>query len=264
MDPTFSWISHVAPQEMHHFQAVRPVHNHFLKGLLSDKANTAFHVTITHDLTNRSAAALTQHYHIPNFPFVLSQYLNGVSGQNSVYHSRLLKMWYKFRLQLHSRLCPCNIMLSQQVQAYPPSDTHPFGNCNIILLRPTNAHPQSMPCIAQVRMVFALSPRGSQLPPELKEPLLYVQLFQIVAPPKSDPHIAMYRVQHSFYPGSQTRIEKIVRLIDVTHAVELIPIYGTTMDRSISSTTSLKHYDNFYLNAFSNKEWYHALHADFV
>ncbi|KAG2040822.1 hypothetical protein BDR03DRAFT_857592, partial [Suillus americanus] len=64
--------------------------------------------------------------------------------------------------------------------------------------------------------------------------------------------------------SSRTRIGKIVRLIDVTHAVELIPIYGTMMDCSVSSTTSLERYDNFYLNAFSDKEWYHTLHADFA
>ncbi|KAG2035208.1 hypothetical protein BDR03DRAFT_934965 [Suillus americanus] len=236
-----NWIAHVAPQEMHCFQAIRP-------------ANAAFHVTIAHDLADRSAATLTQHYRLADFPNVLSQYLNA---------------WYKFRLQLHSQLCPCNIMPSQQVQAYPPCDAYPFGNCDIVLLQPTDAHPKSLPCVIQVRMVFVLSPRGSQLPAELKEPLLYVQQFKITAPPEAEPHIAMYQVRHSFYPASDgssshTRIGKIVRLIDVTHAVELIPIYGTMMDCSVSSTTSLERYDNFYLNAFSNKEWYHTLHADFV
>ncbi|KAG1876683.1 hypothetical protein DFJ58DRAFT_909883 [Suillus subalutaceus] len=269
LDPTFNWIARVAPQDMHRFQAIRPVHNHFLKGLLSDEANAAFHVTIAHDLADRSPTALAQLYHLSQFPNVLSQYLDGVSGRNSLFHGRLLKTWYKFRLQLHSRLRPCNIMPSQQVQAYPPSETHPFGNCDMVLLQPTSANPQSTPCIVQVRMVFMLSPRGSQLPTELKEPLLYVELFEIAAPPEAEPHIGMYRVRRSFYRArdgspSRTRIGKIVRLVDVTHAVELIPIYGETMDRSVSSTTSLERYDNFYLNAFSDKEWYHTLHADFV
>ncbi|KAG1740221.1 uncharacterized protein EDB91DRAFT_1237383 [Suillus paluster] len=256
MDPTFSWIAHVAPQEMHHFQVIHPVRNHFLKGILSSEANTAFHVTIAHDLADHSATALAQRYHLPDFPKVLSQYLDSVSGRNSLYHSYLLKSWFKFRLQLHSQLCPCNIMPSQQVQAYPPSDMYPFGNCGIVLLQPTNAHLQSVLCVAQ-------------LPVDLKDPLLYVQLFEIAAPPEAEPHIAMYQVRCSFYPMpdgslSHTRIRKIVRLVDVTHAVELIPIYGTTMDRSVTSVTSLEHYNNFYLNAFSDKEWYHTLHADFI
>ncbi|KAG1889919.1 hypothetical protein F4604DRAFT_1876637 [Suillus subluteus] len=210
--------------------------------LLSDEANTAFHVTIAHDLADRSSTALAQHYHLPNFPNVLSQYLDDVSGQNSPYHGCLLKTWYKFRLQLHSQLRPCNIMPSQQVQAYPPSDTSSkfsdFGSipCTDLAL---------VPCVIQVRMVFTYLP-------ELKEPLLYVELFEIAAPPEAEPHIAMYRVQHHI------RIGKIVRLIDVTHAVELVPIYRTTMDHSVSSMTSLERYDNFYLNAFSDKEWYHT------
>ncbi|KAG1762042.1 hypothetical protein EDD22DRAFT_979942 [Suillus occidentalis] len=243
---TFSWIARVALQDMHRFQAICPVRNHFLKGLLSDEANAAFHVTIAHNLADRSPTALAQLYHLSQFPNVLSQYLDGVSGRNSLFHGCLLKTWYKFRLQLHSRLRPCNIMPSQQVQVYPPSEMHPFGNCNMVLLQPTSANPQSTPCIVQVRM-------GQQLPTELKEPLLYVELFEIAAPPEAEPHI-----------GIRTRIGKIVRLVDVTHAVELIPIYGETMDRSVSSTTSLERYDNFYLNAFSDKEWYHTLHADFV
>ncbi|KAG1779278.1 hypothetical protein EV702DRAFT_1178461 [Suillus placidus] len=238
MDPTFSWIARVAPQEMQCFQAIRPVRNHFLKGLLSDEANAAFHMTIAHDLADRSATALAQLYHLPNFPHILSQYLDGVSAHNSPFHSCLLKVWFKFRLQLHSRLRPCNIMPSQQVQAYPPSNTYPYAYGY-----------------------------WSQLPVQLKDPFLYVQLFEVTAPPEAEPHIAMYRVRHSFYTapdGSRTRIGKIVRLVDVTHAVELIPIYGTTLDRSVTSLTSLEHYDNFYLNAFSDKEWYHTLHADYI
>jgi len=118
-------------------------------------------------------------------------------------------------------------------------------------------------------MVFILSSQGSQLPAELKEPLLYVQLFKIAAPPEAELHIGMYQVRHSFYSApngspSRRRIGKIVWLIDVTHAVELIPIYGTTMDHSVSSTMSLECYGKFDLNAFSDKEWYHTLHADFV
>ncbi|KAG1831968.1 hypothetical protein DFJ58DRAFT_719532 [Suillus subalutaceus] len=247
LDPTFNWIARVAPQDMHRFQAIRPVHNHFLKGLLSDEANAAFHVTIAHDLADRSPTALAQLYHLSQFPNVLSQYLDGVSGRNSLFHVRLLKTWYKFRLQTS--------FPTSSMQHYAKPANAPFGNCDMVLLQPT------------IRMVFMLSPRGSQLPTELKEPLLYVELFEIAAPPEAEPHIGMYRVRRSFYRArdgspSRTRIGKIVRLVDVTHAVELIPIYGETMDRSVSSTTSLERYDNFYLNAFSDKEWYHTLHAD--
>ncbi|KAG1824372.1 uncharacterized protein BJ212DRAFT_1319714 [Suillus subaureus] len=77
----------------------------------------------------------------------------------------------------------------------------------------------------------------------------------------------MYRVHRSFHTapdGSCTWVGKIVCLIDVTHAVELIPVYGVTLDCTVTSATSLERYNDFYLNAFSNKEWYHMLHADYV
>jgi hypothetical protein len=98
-------------------------------------------------------------------------------------------------------------------------------------------------------------------------PLLYVELFEIAALPEAEPHIAMYQVRCSFHTapdGSRTQVRKIVRLIDVTHAVELIPVYRVTLDRTVTSTTSLECYNDFYLNAFSDKEWYHMLHADYV
>ena len=283
-DPTFSWIARVSPEEMHRVQAIRPIHNHFLKGILSDEANVAFHVTIAHDLADRSATTLADLYHLVDFPQILSQFLEDESGLNSHFHGRLLKVWFKFQLQLHSRLRPCNIMPSQQVQAYPPSVSHPYGNCDIVLLQPPGLDPQSgmvfssfssilaanippVPCVAQVQMVFVLSPRGSQLPAQLMGPFLCVELFEITARPEAEPHIAMYRVQRSFYTapdGSRTRVRRIVRLVDVTHAVELIPVYGVRLDRTVTSTTSLERYDDFYLNAFSDKEWYHTLHADHV
>ncbi|KAJ8579658.1 hypothetical protein M405DRAFT_870081 [Rhizopogon salebrosus TDB-379] len=58
----------------------------------------------------------------------------------------------------------------------------------------------------------------------------------------------MYRVQHLFYTAPD----------------ELIPVYGTRLDRTITSAISLERYNDFYLNAFSDKEWYHTLHADYV
>lgn len=116
-------------------------------------------------------------------------------------------------------------------------------------------------------MVFALSPRGSPLPAQLTDPFLYVELFEITARPEAEPHVAMYRVRRSFYTmpdGSLARVGRIVRLVDVTHAVELIPVYRTTLDRTVTSATSLERYNDFYLNAFTDKEWYHTLHADYL
>jgi hypothetical protein len=121
--------------------------------------------------------------------------------------------------------------------------------------------------IAQVRMVFSLSTKGPPLPPALTQPLLYVQLFEVIARPQDDPAVMMFRVKRQFATGpdgGRVRVGTIVPMVDVTHAIELIPVYGERADRSVTSSTSLEHYDTFYLNSFSDKEWYHTLHENFM
>jgi hypothetical protein len=53
----------------------------------------------------------------------------------------------------------------------------------------------------------------------------------------------------------------ILHLINVTHAIELIPVYGGCANHAITSATCLELYDTFYLNNFSDKEWYHMSHT---
>ncbi|KAG1884265.1 hypothetical protein F4604DRAFT_1978027 [Suillus subluteus] len=236
IDPVFGYLS---------FSRPRPIRNHFLKGLLSEDSTVAFHVT-------------------------LRSFIEFVNGSESHFQNRLLKVWYKFRLQLHSDLCPHLVMPSQQVQAYPPSEAYPLGNCDVVLLRMQNDsehqifryHCGTYP----VRMVFTLSMRGSTLPPKLAEPLIYVQLFEVISRPQEDPAVMMYRVRRRVETGPDgtvARVGMIVPLVDVTHAVELIPEYGERVNRDVTAAMSLELYDTFYLNSFSDKEWYHSLHADF-
>jgi len=116
-------------------------------------------------------------------------------------------------------------------------------------------------------MVFGLSARGSTLPSTLSSPFLYVQLFEVVARPEDNPSVMMYHVRRRFEAspdGNQVRVGMVVSLLDVTHAIELIPVYGERANRAVTSATSLELYDDFYLNNFSDKEWYHTLHADFM
>lgn len=49
--------------------------------------------------------------------------------------------------------------------------------------------------VGQVRMVFGFSTRGSALPPELAQPLLYVQLFEVILRPQDDPAVMMHHVR---------------------------------------------------------------------
>ncbi|KAG1868634.1 hypothetical protein F4604DRAFT_1584510 [Suillus subluteus] len=260
MDPAFAWIARIAPEDLSRFKGPRPVRNHFLKGLLSDDSVAAFHVTVSSDLADKTAVFLTQHYMLPDFSQQLRSLIERVDGVGSRFQNRLLKVWYKFRLQLRSSLRPLLVMPSQQVQAYPPSDTHHLGNCDIVLLRT-----QGDDIIAQVRMIFGLSMRGAGLPPALAQPFIYVQPFEIVAQPRDDPAVFMYRVKRQFVTGpdgTRVRAGMIFPLVDVTHAIELIPVYDVRANRGITSATCLELYDTFYLNNFSDKEWYHLTHTD--
>ncbi|KAG1897602.1 uncharacterized protein F5891DRAFT_1129890 [Suillus fuscotomentosus] len=252
IDPAFDWIMRVSPEEVSRFHGPRPVHNHFLKGLLSEDSRVAFHVTVSSDLADKSPNFLVWLYHLPNFPNLLHAFIERVNVSGSHFQMRLLKVWNKFRLQLHSDLRPRLVMPSQQVQVYPPSGAYPLGNYQVV--------------VAQVRMVFGLSTRGSALPPGLSEPLLYVQLFEVISRPQDDHAVMMYCVKRRFKTspdGTRARLGMIIPLVDVTHAIELIPEYGQRVNHNVTAATSLELYDTFYLNSFSDKEWYHALHADF-
>ncbi|KAG2062658.1 hypothetical protein BDR04DRAFT_1040008 [Suillus decipiens] len=110
------------------------IHNHFLKGLLSEDSTVTFHVTVSSDLADKSSNFLAQLYHLPNFPNQLHSFIEHVNGSGSHFQTHLIKVWNKFYLQLHSDLCPHPVMPSQQMQAYPPSEAFPFRNCDIVLL----------------------------------------------------------------------------------------------------------------------------------
>ncbi|KAG0691712.1 hypothetical protein DFH29DRAFT_819115, partial [Suillus ampliporus] len=82
-----------------------------------------------------------------------------------------------------------------------------------------------------------------------------------------DPAVMMYHVRWRFQTrpdGTRVRVGTIVPLINVIHAIELIPVYGGRLNCDVTSVMSLELYDMFYLNSFSDKEWYHTLHSDFV
>ena len=123
-----------------------------------------------------------------------------------------------------------------------------------------------MVVVAQVWAIFAFSSRGSALPPDLSHPLLYVQFFTFTANPADQPHVGMYTVQRMFLDnpdGSASRMGAIISLLDVIHAVELIPKYGVAARRDATSEISLELYDEFYMNNFTDKEWYYTMYHDY-
>ncbi|KAI6113503.1 hypothetical protein EV401DRAFT_2104180 [Pisolithus croceorrhizus] len=121
---------------------------------------------------------------------------------------------------------------NQQVQALPPSNKHPYGKCNTVLARVTTPLGVPTVLVVQVHAVFALSTRGSALPANLSYPFLYVQC----------------------------QVGTIIPILDILHAVELVPRYGVSADRDVTTETSLEVYDEFYLNSFSSKEFYYVIH----
>lgn len=62
--------------------------------------------------------------------------------------------------------------------------------------------------------------------------------------------------------GQQMRLGAVIPLTDVTHAVELILVYGQGTNHMVSAATSMEVYECFHLNNFSDKEVYHSLRSD--
>ncbi|KAI6007529.1 hypothetical protein F5J12DRAFT_905461 [Pisolithus orientalis] len=112
---------------------------------------------------------------------------------------------------------------SQAVQAFPPSDSHPLGNCDAVLLKHVNDDVNFD--VAQVQAIFMLKTK-KELPVYLGPiPLIYVCYFHIVWLPEQNGRVRLYRVQH--IPPSSTGASGIIPLTNVIHAVELVPVYNT-------------------------------------
>ena len=282
IDPTLDWVLRVSPTDMSCFQGPRVARNHFLKGLISDDATVVLHLTVKSDFADKSPNYLATMYILPNFTTLLQAYITTTCDDSSRFQARSLKGWLKFRIQLQSRLRPGDLMPSQQVQALPPSNEHPFGKCDVVLVRSgpnsktlgesssqtTCGHAKTHPPdVVQVRAVFALSPRGSPLPVELSTPLLYVQHFALTGTPADQPDVGMFSLRRRYVnnlDGSISRLGSIVSMLDVVRAVELIPRYGGSARRDVTSEMCLELYDDFYVNNFSDKEWYYTMNHEFA
>jgi len=286
VDPTLDWVQCVAPDEVTYFHGPRNFRNHFLTGMLSDDSKSALHVTIKADFADKSPRYIAETYRLSDFPDHLRMYIDTRPDDVSYLHGRLLKGWNKFRLQSQSRLHPLNIIPSQQVQAFSPSEEFPFGKCDTVLVdyTPPTGIPSecsvhyavtfafspfsyfSVVVVTQIRAIFAFSSRGSALPPDLSHPLLYIQFFTFAANPADQPHVGMYTIQRMFLDnpdGSVSRMGAIISLLDVIHAVELIPKYGVAARHDVTSETCLELHDEFYMNNFTDKEWYYTMYHDY-
>ncbi|KAG1821943.1 uncharacterized protein BJ212DRAFT_1264438 [Suillus subaureus] len=138
-DPTLTWIAHVLPNQQYHFHGPHPIHNHFLKGILSAEAKAAFQVMITPDQKSSTLHNLQCRYSLPDFTVIFMEYINKMlqhdltTSWNSQRDS--VQMWNKFHIQLVSTFQSQVIMPSQITQAYPPSEVFPLGNCDAVFVQ---------------------------------------------------------------------------------------------------------------------------------
>lgn len=58
-NPALSWIACVLPEEQWQVQGPRPIHDHFISGILTDHAQAALHVTSHPDEANQSLPDIT-------------------------------------------------------------------------------------------------------------------------------------------------------------------------------------------------------------
>ncbi|KAG1742146.1 hypothetical protein EDB19DRAFT_1894975 [Suillus lakei] len=221
-NPALSWVSRILPNEVKSVRGPQPVCNHFLKGILSGDAQTAFQVNVTPDYRSLLPAEICTTYKLSNFNCALADFIaqsSSSSGEHVQWDPRYgcYQAWNKFRLQLHSAFQRCVIMPSRVVQAYPPSDTFPFGNCDAVL-------------------IDAMGINGKMIE----------------------------RAYTQDQNGNRLREGAVVRLTDVTLAVELIPCFSEKVASDVSSATCLEHYERFFLNNFADKESYHTFSTEFA
>ncbi|EGN94685.1 hypothetical protein SERLA73DRAFT_96032 [Serpula lacrymans var. lacrymans S7.3] len=275
LDPELAWVSQFATAaEEIRYQSPRPVRNHFLKGLTSDDSNIAFHLTVVPDIRSTSMHDAAISLNLPDLSAALYDFVKGLSieqrrSQGS-FNGRggidlgfdKVQLWFKFRLQQHSVFKTQVIMPSQMVQAFPPSNDAPFGNCDTILIQLKTAE---MPEVAQVRTVIVpIARKGSVLHPALNQPITYIQLFEVVSSPAQQPDVDMFVVKRAFHSepspnGGTQRLGGFIPLTLITQAIELIPVYGERMDRTINAMNSLEVPLYFYVNNFSDKEVYRSM-----
>ncbi|KAI6144394.1 hypothetical protein BKA82DRAFT_29322 [Pisolithus tinctorius] len=261
VDPALSFINRVLPEKETTFRGPRPFRNHFNdpKCFSSSSGAFAFHVTVLPDRATLMVSEMQVTYKLPDLPQVISDYISAASCGCPTEHwdaHGMISLWNKFRIQLHSSFQTRYICRSQVVQAFPPSDSHPLGNCDAVLLKRVNDNVNFD--VAQVRAIFTPKTK-KELPVYLGPvPLIYVRYFRVVWLPEQNPGVGLYRVQH--IPPSSAGASGIVPLTNVIHAVELVPVYNTVLlGVDACSETCMEAYDQYYLNTFADKETYHIL-----
>ncbi|KAG2738582.1 hypothetical protein P692DRAFT_201842767 [Suillus brevipes Sb2] len=235
-NPALSWVSRVLPDEVRSIHGPRP-------GILSGDALTAFQLNVTPDYKSLTPSDIRTKYALLDFNHALANFIRRSTlsgGEHSSWdpeHGRF-RVWNKFRVQLHSAFQPRVIMPSRVVQAYPPSADFPLGNCDTVLIDAMGING---------KMSSKL-----ELPSYLSDPLLYVQFYRFISSPDQCPEVAMWVVERTYMQdenGNRHREGAVIRVTDITHAVELIPVYGEAPDKSLLAVRDNTFHQQYFLIA---------------
>ena len=93
VDPTLAWVQEVLPDEqMRLYGPQRPVHNHFLKGILHEDSRGAFNLTVKPDSSSLTIPHLAVMYKLDAFTHYFEEYLvtsTTISRQQLSYYNAL-------------------------------------------------------------------------------------------------------------------------------------------------------------------------------
>ncbi|KIK82352.1 hypothetical protein PAXRUDRAFT_153868, partial [Paxillus rubicundulus Ve08.2h10] len=59
-------------------------------------------------------------------------------------------------------------------------------------------------------------------------------------------------------PPSLHHLGLVIPLTEVTHAVDLVPVFGQEVNHTVTAAMSQEHYNCFYLNFYADKEIFDA------
>lgn len=99
--------------------------------------------------------------------------------------------------------------------------------------------------------------KGHGLPEHLtSHPLCYVRFYRMSVGQSS---VGLYQVER--VDPTMGHATGVVLLTDVAQAVDLVPVFNSAFPHITSSSkTCMEGYASYYLNTFTDKETFHALH----
>uniref|UniRef100_A0A8H7XQ13 DUF6830 domain-containing protein n=1 Tax=Psilocybe cubensis TaxID=181762 RepID=A0A8H7XQ13_PSICU len=186
-----------------------------------------------------------------------------------------LEVWHKVRIQSTAYQYPHEILEAVTLNAYPPSNKHPFGyfDSAIINVDESEEWPRSGlqgHSVVDIRIIFRIvGETPSTVSPDITGRFLaYVQRFEVLNQPQSlgsairgpypEPITGMYKLKRS-QRTDNTIMGGILPLNQIRSLVDLVPQMGEKARRSLTTHNSHSTSTEFRLNKYFDKELYLAL-----